>query len=111
MPFGGCPLSAFSVIKPGPGWWLVHLVSFTHGFVQFLRDGDSRIVQEFTHLVPIFIGADDRGDVDGNSNEFLIALPKYVSLVFAVFACQELNLAHYLVEVAENGDSIARDRI
>ena len=88
---------------------VIMLVSLTDGFIQFLRDHNAHAGEQGGYEIPVFPGAADGGDIDGDAQELFFALLQYLGAVTAIGACQLLDLSHYLVEVSKDGDSIARD--
>ena len=77
--------------------------------VQFFGDYEAYAAEQVGDEVPVFSGAAAGRDVDGDSEELLVASAQEFCAVAAFVVGECLDLGHYLIEVTKDGDSIARD--
>ena len=102
-------VSAFFCFRKTRARALFHLLGLTDGLVQFFGNFDAGAGEQVGHVIPVFSGTADGGDIDGYANEFRLASLEYLGAVSTVVSRQRLDLSHHLMEVPKDGDSIARD--
>ena len=104
--------------NPGPGVLsaflkahVIKLVGLTDGIVKILRDVDACGCEQLGYISPVLSRATNGSDIDGNAEQFVLALLQDCSTVAAIGIGQRPDLSHHLTEVSKDGDTLGWDRV